>query len=116
MSRMGFGVGERERGAPRPTKDEPTLDAEVRAQALHVLDQVPRRVIHETRVGPALAAAALVEEDDSVAFWVEEAPHLGVSAAPLAPMDKLPGLAFRNTRFFVVDLMQIRDPQEPGAI
>ena len=48
--------------------------AEVLAQRLDVRDEVPRRVVDERRVRRALAAAALIEEDDPVRGGIEEAP------------------------------------------
>ena len=54
---------------------------EVRAQPLHVGDQVPGGVGLEARVRQRAAAAALVEQDDAVARRVVIAAHGGVAAA-----------------------------------
>ena len=64
--RVFLGVGERERRAPRPTENQPALDAEVFAQLLHVGDEMPGRVVDEARVGAAAPASALVEHHDPV--------------------------------------------------
>jgi hypothetical protein len=76
--RMALGVRERERRAPRAAVEQPPLDAEVLAQALHVGDEVVGRVDRHVgrrvaRVRRAATAAALVEEDRPVAGGVERA-------------------------------------------
>jgi hypothetical protein len=48
---MCFGIGKRERAAPRAAEDQPALDPEVLAQRLDVVDQVRCRVAREVGRG-----------------------------------------------------------------
>jgi hypothetical protein len=48
---VGLGVGEGEGAAPRAAEDLPALDAEVLAQALDVVDEVPGGVVLERGEG-----------------------------------------------------------------
>ena len=105
---MGLGVSEPQCRAPRPAEYQPTLDPEMLAQALHVLHQVPGRVVDQAGVGSALAAAALVKQDDAVALRIEEAPHLGIGPPTGAAVNKHGRLAARVTALFVVDLVDVR--------
>ncbi len=113
---MSFRVGESQRGAPRSAEYEPPLDSEMLAQFLHVFDEMPRGVVHEAGVGPALAAATLVEQDDAIALGIEEAAHLGIGAAAGTAVNKHGRLAPRIAALLVVDLVDFRDSQEAGAI
>ena len=85
-------VGEPERRTPRAAEDLPALDVEVRAQRLHVGDQlgcgVHREVGAVGDVGARLSASALVEQDDSVARGVEEASLIGAGASAGAAVDE----------------------------
>ena len=75
------GVGQRQRRAPRAAEQLPALDPQVRAQPLHVGDQVPGGVVLEAGVRQRAAAAALVEQDDAIARRIVIAAHGGVAAA-----------------------------------
>src|SRR5436309_1081497 len=82
---MGFGVGEAESAAPRPTDDEPAIDVEADTEALDVIDEMGSGVNAEVGIGGACkrcaaAAAALIEEDDSVDGRIEELSPPGRTA------------------------------------
>ena len=49
---------------PRSSEDVPSVDLELLAQGLDVLDEVPGGVFFETRARGGLPRSALVEEDD----------------------------------------------------
>jgi hypothetical protein len=75
-------VDEGERHAPRAPDHGPSVDSEVRAQALHVRDQVVGGVGRQVSVGvtgqgPAAPAPSLVEDDRPVAGGVEVPPAAG---------------------------------------
>ena len=81
---MGLGIGERQRRAPRAAEHLPALDAEVRADRLHVGDEIPGRVLLEFRMGVERPAAALVEQDHAVGGGIVEARHGRVDAGARA--------------------------------
>src|SRR2546421_12174147 len=86
------------------------------AQLLDVSHQIPGRIIDEACVGPALAAAALVEEHDAVLFGIEEAPHPGVGAAARTAMQEHRGLALGIAAFLEIKLVQVRDFEITRAV
>src|SRR6266536_54118 len=61
---MRLRVGEGERAAPAAAKHDPPVDPEMPAKLHRVLHQIPGRVLAKLGVRGALAAAALVEQDD----------------------------------------------------
>jgi hypothetical protein len=71
---MRFGVSQRQGRAPGAAEDHPAVDAEPFAQFLDIGHQMPGRVVAQFRVRGGLAAAALVEQHDAIAFRVEEPP------------------------------------------
>jgi hypothetical protein len=91
------------------------LDAEVLAQPFHVGDQVPGRVLLETRMRPAAAAAALVEEDDAIACGIEKPPRTRIAAGAWAAVQENRRLARGIAAFFPVDLVAVADGQMPVA-
>jgi hypothetical protein len=109
-------VRERERGAPAAAEHLPFLDAEVLAQLLKVVDEVPRRVVDEARMRRALAAAALVEQHDAVRGGVEEAPHPRIRAATGPAVQEHDRLAARVAALFVVQLVHFRDAEPAGVV
>ena len=111
--RMLLRIGERERRAPRAAEHLPAFDPEMLAQRFDVGDQVPRGVVHEARGGPALAAAALIEQHDAVALRVEEPAHLRIGAAARTAVQEHDGLALRIAALLVVDLVHGRDRRKP---
>jgi len=88
----------------------------VRAELLHVGDEIPGGVLAQLGVGPALAAAALIEEHDAVCGGIEEAALLRLGAAARAAVHEDHGLAVRVARLLEVDLVQIGDLERPGAV
>src|SRR6266850_3926009 len=71
--RMGFRISECERAAPGTAEDLPAIDAEMLAQSLDICYEVPGRILFQTRVGRALAGAALIEKNNSINLRVEVA-------------------------------------------
>ena len=68
-----LGVDEAERAAPGAAEQHPAFDTEKFANALHVGNQGLRVVARELGVRRRATRAALVEQDDAVAFGVEKA-------------------------------------------
>jgi hypothetical protein len=64
---------------------------------------------------PAAAAAALVEEDDSIACGIEEPSRARVAAGTRAAVQEDRRLARRIAAFLPVDLMAVADGQVPVA-
>src|ERR1700716_3824708 len=113
---MGLPIGKGERRTPRAAEHEPALDSEMFAQPFDVFHEMPRRIVDETRVRTALAAAPLVEKHDPIALRIEEASHFRVRAAARAAVQKHRWLAARIAAFLEIDFMDVRDAQEPCAI
>ena len=93
-----LGVGEAERRSPRPSPDEPSVDAEVLPESLDVIDEMCGRVRREvddrlSGVRSAPAAAALIEEHDPIAIGVEPAPKARRRTASRAAVQDDRGLA-----------------------
>ena len=82
--RMRLRIGKRKRTAPGPAEYGPFLDAEMRAQLLHVGDQMRRSVVGQVSVRSRTSGAALVEYDDPVVRRIEEAAvhRTGTGARP----------------------------------
>ena len=106
---MRLRVRERERAAPRPAEDEPAIDLEMAAQALHVGDEMPGRVGFERGMRAAAPRAALIEHDDAVAGGIEEPPRIDVAAAAGTAVHEHRGLAARVARLLVVHLVAVAD-------
>jgi hypothetical protein len=87
------------------------LNAEVFAQPLQIGDQVPGRVVLETRMGPAAAAATLVEEDDAIARGVEKPARARVAARTGTAVQENRRLARGIAAFLPVDLVTVADGQ-----
>src|SRR6202050_2345872 len=73
--RVCFGVGQRERAAPRPAEYQPALEAQMLAKPFDIRNQVPGRVLDEAGAGTAAAAATLIEYDDAVVLRIKELPR-----------------------------------------
>jgi hypothetical protein len=73
----------------------PSLDAQPGSDALDVGDQMPCRVVFNRCVRCALAAPALIEEDDVIGVWVEELPLSRIRAAAGSAMQEDDGLSLR---------------------
>ncbi len=96
--RVPLGVGEDQGRAPGAAVQQPPVDPEVLAQALHVGDQVLGGVVLQARrrigrVRPAPAAAALVEQDHPVPLRVEQPAAPGVAPGAGAAVHDQGGLA-----------------------
>ena len=94
MFRVTLRVDEGERYAPRAPDHDPPVDAEVRAQALHVSDQVASGIGRQVCVGVAGQGAAapapsLVEDDRPVAGGIEVPPAMGEAGAPGPPCNQI---------------------------
>src|SRR5687767_6124100 len=101
---MRLRVGEGERTAPGAAEHQPALDAELLAQLLDVVDQVPGGVVFEAGVGRALAAAALVQQNDAVMRWIEVAAMPGCGAATGSAMHEQ---CWRALRIAALLMMQL---------
>ena len=113
---MRLRVGQRQGRAPRAAEQLPALDAEVRAQPLHVGDQVPGGVGLQAGVRQRAAAAALVEQHDAVARGIVIAAHGGVAAAAGAAVHDQHRLAVGVAAFLEVDLVPAADLEPLLAI
>ena len=109
-------VGQRQGRAPRAAEQLPALDAEVRAQPLHVGDQVPGGVGLQAGVRQRAAAAALVEQHDAVARRVVIAAHGGVAAAAGPAVHDQRRLAVGVAALLEVDLVPAADLEPLLAI
>ena len=113
---MALRVGQRQGRAPRAAEQLPALDAEMRAQPLHVGDQMPGGVGLQARVRQRAAAAALVEQHDAVARRVVVAAHGGVAAAAGPAVHDQRRLAVGVAAFLEVDLVPPADLEPLLAI
>src|SRR4051812_48009384 len=86
------------------------------AQAFNVGDQIPGGVFLQAGMGSALAAATLIEQDDAIALWIEEAPHVCIRTATGAAMQEDDGLALGIAALFEIQFMQRGDAQLAGSI
>ena len=102
---VGLRVRQRQRRTPGTPEDQPAVDAQVGAQPLHVVHQVPGRVVSERRMGRRSAAAALIEEHDSVGAGVEDSAVLGLGAAARTPVDEQRRFAVRVAGLLEIDLV-----------
>src|SRR5262249_29677713 len=113
---MRLGVGERERRAPRATEHLPALDAEVLAQLLDIVDEMPCRVLIDASMRRGAAAATLVEQHDAVAVRVVIATHDGGGTAARSAMQQQGGVAARVAAFLVVELVQCGNLEPARAV
>ncbi len=109
-------IRERERRAPRATKDLPPRNVEMGPQRFHVRDEIPRGVVVEARVRDAATAPALIEEDDAIRAGVEESALLWVAAAAGTAVDEDDGLAVRVAGLLVVNRVHRRDAQRSAVV
>src|SRR5581483_3398950 len=86
------------------------------AQAFDVFDQVPRGVVHQVRVRTALAAAALIEQDDAIALRVKEATHASIGATTGPAVEKYRWFSARVARFLVIQLVDLGHAQIPAPV
>ena len=113
---MRFGVGKRERGAPRSAEHQPALDAKMRAQALEIGDEMRRGVIGERAQRSRLAGAALVIDDDAIERRVVEAPMIRRAAAARSAMQEHDRGAAWIAGLLPVHGVQRIELEPPGSI
>jgi len=113
---MRLRIGERERRSPRPAENLPADDAEMFAQALYILHQIPGGVLFEGSVRNRAAAAALIEQHDAVEPWIVIAAHDWRHAAAGAAMKHDHRLARGRSALFVIELVEIRDLEASRAV
>ena len=117
VPRMRFGVGQRQRRAPRAAEHQPLVGAhDFGAQALDVGHQVPGGVVVQAGVRRRAAAAALVEQQHVVALGIEELPMHRRAAAAGAAVQEHGGLALRVAAEFPVDLVAVAGIQDAVAV
>lgn len=75
--RVRLRIGERQRRAPRSSKDDPAVDAEVLSQLLDVLYEMPGRVLLKRGVRGRLSRASLVEQDAAVVRGIKVLSVIG---------------------------------------
>jgi hypothetical protein len=111
-----LGVGQGQRHAPGVAPHQPPFDAEMRAQALEVADQVRRRVGRHgregLRAGDAATGAPLVEQDDAVAVGVEVPAVAGRAARAGAAVQDDGRLALRVAADLPVEAVAVPDVQQ----
>src|SRR4029079_792703 len=113
---MRLRIGECERRAPGAAEHLPALDLEMLAELLDVVDEMPGGVFLDAGCGGQAPASALIEEDNGVARRIVIAAHHRGRAAARAAMQQHRWLAVRVAAFLVIELVQGRDLEPPGAI
>jgi hypothetical protein len=111
-----FGVCQRQRASPGAAKYLPLIYLQRRPQDFDIVDQVPGRIVIETCVRRAPAAAALIEQHDPVDIRIEEPPHIGVATAAGTAVEEYHRLAVRIAAFLVIHAMAVADIEHAGAI
>lgn len=101
--RVGLSIGERERRAPRATKDVPLGDAVLLAKCFNVGDEMPGSVVNQVSVRGALACTTLVERENTVVRRVEPSSFLGPDSSTRSAVKADDGVAVLVTAPFVVD-------------
>jgi hypothetical protein len=109
-------VREGERAPPRPAEHLPSIDAEMGAESLDVVDERPRGVVDQAGVGSALVASTLIEADDAVGLGVEEAAVSQVAGTSRTAVEEDDRLAVGVAALLPVDLVDVGDLQHARAI
>src|SRR5687767_14313358 len=109
---MMFGIGDGEGRAPRAAECEPAINAEVRAQPLHILDQMRRRIVLDLAQRLGAAAAALVEDHDPIESWVEEPAVGGVGSRARPTMQEYDRHAFGIAALLIIHAVGWGEGQE----
>jgi hypothetical protein len=107
------GIGQREGAAPAATEDvHLAVDVQLMAQRRNIVDQVSGRIVGErrccvifARAGCALAAAALVEQDDAVPLRIKKPGGRAVATRTRSAMHDHHGLAGERPVFLPIDSM-----------
>ena len=119
--RVRLGVGERQRAAPRSAPHQPPVDVEVRAQQLHVRDEVLRGVgpeidVRLARVRRAPTAVALIEQHDAIGGRIEQPAVPRRAAGSGATVDHDGRLASRVAACLPIDAIAVSDVQHPVRV
>src|SRR5690606_6862617 len=113
---VAFGIGNRERRAPRATHELPALDPEVVTQALHIVEEMLCGVLVQARVRRRSSAAALIEENDAVARRIVIAAHGRIAAAARSAMHDENRPALPVAALLEVDLVPAPDLKTAGPV
>jgi hypothetical protein len=79
------------------------------AEQLHIVDQMPGRIVLKCRMRPAPAAPALIEQHCSILARVEKASSVYVPAATGPPMHEKSWYAVWLADLLKVDFVAIAD-------
>ena len=107
--RVVFGVGQRQRGAPRPTEQQPPVDLQEQTQGLDVAHEVRGAVGHQPRGWLRPTGAPLIEENDAVAPRVEPAPVVGRAAGTRTAMHEEGRCAAGVAALFPIHAVPVAD-------
>ncbi len=77
---------------------------------------MPGGVLHQARARAATAAAALIEYHDAIVLRIEKLARAAVRPGARAAVQKDGGFACRVAALFIVELMNLGDPQVPRRI
>src|SRR5690606_10839597 len=86
------------------------------AQALHIGDQIPCRILAKLRMGGGFSTTPLVEQDDAIGFRIMRPAHGWVRTAARPAMHDDDGFALRIAAFLKLDGMQIRYFDRPRPV
>ena len=114
--RMGLGVGQCERTAPRSAEYLPFIDTALLAKEFDVRNKMPGRVVDQRTTRCGFTAAALIEEDDPLCRRVKKSSHFGTARSTRSAVQENDRLATRVAALLVVNLMYIRHGQHAGFV
>src|SRR5215208_2572880 len=103
--RMGLSIREREGAAPRATKYLPLFDTEMFADSLDIFDEMPGRVVVERSVRLASTSTALIEQNHTISFRIEEAAVVRKQTRAGAAVQKQNRLPFRIAALLVIEFV-----------
>ncbi|TXL72275.1 DUF3987 domain-containing protein [Vineibacter terrae] len=109
-------IGKRQRRAPGAAEHQPLPHAQVLAQLLEVVDQVRRRVVGDVAQRQGAPGAALVEDDDAIEGWIEEAAMHRRRAGAGAAVQEHDGHAVGIAALFPVERMAAVDRQHAAGV
>ena len=104
--RVRFGVGERQRRAPRAAEDRPPFDPQVLAQPLEIGDEVRRAVVLKLGGRHGTPGAALIEQDHAPESGVEKAAVVRQAAAARPAVQEHDRHTLRIAACLPVELVQ----------
>ena len=114
VSRMLFGISERQGRSPGPSKHQPPLNTEIPSQQLDICKQMGRRVGGEVnawvaRVRRTSSASALIELHDPIDVGVKVPPPACRAAGTRSAMEDERGLASGIAARLPIDLVPVTD-------